>query len=118
MAVTLWHNPRCSKSRAALTLLEQAGQVVDVRLYLQDVPTVTELMEVQQKLGCPAADMVRWKDVRQAKAGGQDALDHGSDAVTIFSALAAQPKWIERPIGLTQTAARIGRPPEAILEIL
>ncbi|OOY09943.1 arsenate reductase (glutaredoxin) [Thioclava sp. F36-7] len=109
MAVTIWHNPRCSKSRETLKLLEARGITPQVRDYQKAPPTMAELQDALMKLGQPAAAMIRWKDTD---------LPKDADENEILSALSANPKLIERPLVLTDTAARIGRPPETVLEIL
>ncbi|KEP70700.1 arsenate reductase [Thioclava dalianensis] len=109
MAVTIWHNPRCSKSRQTLALLQAHGLEPVIRDYRQDPPSLDELMEVLGKLGTPAAAMLRWKDTD---------LPKDAPEVTILATLAAEPALIERPVVITERAARIGRPPEAVLEIL
>ncbi|WP_295533524.1 arsenate reductase (glutaredoxin) [uncultured Thioclava sp.] len=109
MAVTLWHNPRCSKSRQTLALLEARGVAVTVRDYQKSPPSLAELQDVLRKLGQPAGALMRWKDSDLAKDSSEG---------DILAALAANPKLIERPVAITQSAARIGRPPEAVLEIV
>ncbi|KFE36680.1 arsenate reductase (glutaredoxin) [Thioclava atlantica] len=109
MALTIWHNPRCSKSRRTLALLHERGFEPVIRDYQKEPPTMVELQDALMKLGSPASALMRWKDTDL----GKDA-----DENEILSALAANPKLIERPLVLTDSAARIGRPPEAVLEIL
>lgn len=109
MAVTIWHNPRCSKSRETLKLLEARGIAPAVRDYQKEPPTMVELQDALMKLGQPASALIRWKDTDLSKKAGEN---------EILSALTANPKLIERPLVLTETAARIGRPPETVLEIL
>ncbi len=111
--ITLWHNPRCSKSRAALALLEERGPV-EVRRYLEDAPDEAELRRVHALLGRPAIEMVRVKE-REFKAAGltQDAGD-----AALFAAMAAHPRLIERPVAIAGDRAVIGRPPEAVLDLL
>jgi arsenate reductase len=113
MALTIWHNPRCSKSRATLALLTERGLSPEVRLYLDMPPTRTELEETLRKLGRPAADLLRWGEKNRPTALSKDASD-----AEILDALCANPRLIERPVVLTDTVARIGRPPEAVLDIL
>ena len=109
MAV-IWHNPRCSKSRQTLALLEEP----DVRLYLTDPPSEAEIREVLSLLGIEAAALMRtgekvFKELGLSKSDAPDAL---------IAAMAANPILIERPIVFANGKARIGRPPEAVLEIL
>jgi len=106
MAVILWHNPRCSTSRKALALLESQGLAPQIRRYLDDPPSRDDLAA----LNLPARQMIRWKDAPDLPRDLTDAqiLDH----------LAAHPRLIERPILIGPKGARIGRPPEAILDAL
>ena len=112
MALTIWHNPRCSKSRETLALLEARGLAPEVRLYLKDAPSLAELQEALSRLGQPASALVRWKDA--AEIG----LSRAASEAEILATRAAHPALIERPLVLTDTAARLGRPPEAVLDIL
>jgi len=113
VALTIWHNPRCSKSRQTLALLEERGLQPEVRLYLQDAPSRDELRKAIAKLGVPAAALVRWKEAEVPEGLTKDAPEEA-----ILDALAAHPKLIERPIVFADGAARIGRPPEAVLDLL
>ena len=108
---TIWHNPRCSKSRQTLALLEENGHAPDVRLYLQDAPSVDELRAALAALGGRAIDMMRPKEAAFAEMG----LSRSDDDATLIAAMAKQPKLIERPIVFVETRAAIGRPPEAVL---
>ena len=112
--VTLWHNPRCSKSRAALTLLEKAGAAVTVRRYLEDAPTLAELTALHRALGRRAIDMVRTGEAAFRDAG----LSKSSDDDTLLQAMADHPILIERPVAIRGVRAVIGRPPEAVLTLL
>ncbi|MRU15108.1 arsenate reductase (glutaredoxin) [Roseovarius sp. A21] len=112
--ITIWHNPRCSKSRQALALLEERGEDVQVRRYLEDAPSVEELRLTRDTLGLRAVEMMRtgeavFKDLGLSKTDDDD---------TLIEAMAANPKLIERPVVFAHGRARIGRPPEAVLEIL
>ncbi len=109
----LWHNPRCSKSRATLALLHAQGATPRIRLYLQDPPDAAELAAALARLGLPAARLLRWQEA-DLPAG----LSPASPEAAILAALAANPRLIERPLVQTETAARLGRPPEAVLELL
>lgn len=112
MTLTLWHNPRCSKSRAALALLQDRGLQPSVRLYLDDAPGVSDLERALGLLRRPARDLVRWSEP-EAKGLSQDAPD-----AVLVAAMAANPRLIERPLLLTDRAAAIGRPTEALLAII
>jgi arsenate reductase (glutaredoxin) len=115
MAVTIYHNPRCSKSRQALALLEARGIRPRVIEYLKTPPDRATLAALLRKLGLPASSLVRRSEPEFA-ALGLDAPGLTEDA--LLDAMAANPKLIERPIVVVDRRARIGRPPEAILEIL
>ncbi len=112
--ITLWHNPRCSKSRAALALLEERGAQVTVRRYLEDTPTEAELRAAHALLGGPVMAMMRPGEpaFRDMRLGTQ------TDDDTLFAAMAAEPRLIERPLALIATRAALGRPPEAVLTLL
>ncbi len=114
MTATIWHNPRCSKSRATLALLEERGIAPTIRLYLSDPPTAAELTDALARLGLCAMDLVRTGEPNFKAAG----LSKDSSDAVILEAMAAYPKLIERPIVFANGKARIGRPPEAVLEIL
>lgn len=112
--ITIWHNPRCSKSRQTLTLLQAAGASLTVRRYLDDPPSEDELRAVQTALGRPVLDMVRVKDTAFKDLGlGKTAPDD-----RLIAALAAHPVLIERPIVIKGDSAVIGRPPEAVRSLL
>ncbi|AWZ19424.1 arsenate reductase [Roseovarius sp. TM1035] len=112
--ITYWHNPRCSKSRAGLALLEEHGAEVVVRRYLEDAPAVAELRAVLVLLGCAPIEMMRPCEP-QFKALG---LGRESAAEDLLAAMAAHPILIERPIAIGAARAVIGRPPEAVLGVL
>lgn len=114
MNVTIWHNPRCTKSRATLALLQDRGLTPDVRLYLDDAPGADEIITVAGLLGVPVSGFVRTGESVFKDLGlGKD----DSDA-KLAAAMAANPALIERPIVITNGKAAIGRPPEAVLDIL
>jgi arsenate reductase (glutaredoxin) len=115
MAVTIYHNPRCSKSRQALELLEAHGIKPRVIEYLKTPPDRATLAALLRKLGVPAMSLVRRSEPEFA-ALGLDAPGITEEA--LLDAMASHPKLIERPIVVVDRRARIGRPPEAILEIL
>jgi arsenate reductase len=113
-AITIYHNPRCSKSRNTLALLEENGIDPQVVLYLETQPTVEELTALLKKLGLSAHQLVR--------RGEQDYKDCGLSADSseqeILAAMAAHPKLIERPIVVKGERAVLGRPPENALELI
>lgn len=112
MSVIIWHNPRCTKSRQTLALLEERGITPKVRLYLEDAPSAAEIKVVLKKLGRPASALVRPKEAREEGVP----LEKGEDA--LIEGLAAHPRAIERPLVIHGDKAAIGRPPEAVLEIV
>lgn len=113
--ITLWHNPRCSKSRQALALIEAVDAPLELRRYLEDAPSLTELKTVRQALGNPPViDMMRkgekiFKELGLSKDSSEDML---------LAAMAEHPILIERPIALKGDKAVIGRPPEAVNSLL
>lgn len=110
--VTIYHNPRCSKSRQTLELLQARGVTPTVVEYLKTPPSAAELKAILTKLGKGPRDIVRSKEA--AEAGIAKDLD--GDA--LIAALSANPTAIERPIVVKGDKARVGRPPESVLEIL
>ena len=115
MDVTLLHNPRCSKSRAALALAEAHGARVRVVDYLTSPPTIAELERLLDLLGVEPAALVRDSDALHGELG----LDApGLSRQAVLAALHAHPRLLQRPIALANGKAVIARPPEAILDIL
>lgn len=110
----LYHNPRCSKSRAALELLRERGVDFEVIEYLKTPPTRSELDVLQRKLGLPPAEWTRRKEKAFAEAG----LSAESSADELLDAIAAQPILLERPILVHDGRAVVGRPTERLLELL
>lgn len=110
MAVEIWHNPRCSKSRQTLALLKEPA----IRLYLQDPPSAQDIARALRLLDIPATDLLRKGEAVYKELG----LANVSDAATLIAAMVAHPILIERPIVFANGKARIGRPPEAVLDIL
>lgn len=112
MTIEFWHNPRCSKSRQALALLKEHDAEVSVVEYLVEAPSRARLAEVAGLVG-GASKLVRRKEAAFKEARLQDATD---DA--LLDAMAKAPKLIERPVAIAAGRAVIGRPPEAVLELL
>ncbi|KJK19670.1 arsenate reductase (glutaredoxin) [Pseudomonas sp. 2(2015)] len=113
--LTLYHNPRCSKSRGALELLEARGLAPTVVRYLETPPTAGELKALLGKLGISARQLLRsgedeYKTLNLADASLSEAQ--------LIEAMVQHPKLIERPILIAGDKAVIGRPPEKVLEIL
>ena len=109
---TIWHNPRCSKSRQTLALIE-AKAPVEVRHYLQDTPSAEELKVALVALGLPAIDIIRTSEARFTELGLS--ADSGED--TLIAAMVDNPILIERPIVFAGKRAAIGRPPETVLDL-
>lgn len=110
----IWHNPRCSKSRQTLALLEARGGALTVREYMTDTPSVEELKDVAKKLGYHSAH--EW--LRKTEADYRDlGLKAVEDEDTLFKAMSEYPRLIERPVVIVGNEAMIGRPPEQVLEL-
>ena len=114
MALTIWHNPRCSKSRQTLALIEEQGEKPVIRAYLEEAPTADELRDVLAMLGMEPRALMRtkealYKELDLAKVEQDDAL---------IQAMVDHPKLIERPVVIKDGKAALGRPPEAVLDIL
>lgn len=112
--IEIWHNPRCSKSRQTLALLEERGVAPSVRLYQEDAPSAEEIRAVIASLGVPTAKIMRVKDGLFRDLG----LSADDDEARLIEAMAAHPALIERPIVVANGKAALGRPPEAVLDIL
>ncbi len=112
--ILLLHNPRCSKSRGARTILEERGVKFEERRYLEDPLSRAELEDLATRLRRPPREWVRPKETTFGEAG----LDASSSDDTLLDALAKHPILMERPILVRGRRAVIGRPPEAILDLL
>ncbi len=115
MSIKIFHNPRCSKSRQTLQLLNDNAIEPEVVEYLKTPPNSTELAEVLKMLGMQPRDLIRKKEA-EYKACGADNPEL-SDA-ELIDLMVANPKLIERPIVIKGNKAAIGRPPEQVLDIL
>jgi arsenate reductase len=113
--LTLYHNPRCSKSRGALELLEARGLTPQVVRYLETPPSAAELRELLSKLGIGARALLRSGEDEYKELGLADASLSDEQ---LIAAMAAHPKLIERPILVAGKRAVTGRPPEKVLELL
>jgi arsenate reductase len=111
--LTIWHNPRCTKSRETLALLQARGLQPAVRLHLVDAPSEAEIVAVRNALGVTADAMIR----KVEKAFRELGLGSASEA-ELIDAMVAHPILIERPIVMLAGRAAIGRPPEAVLAII
>lgn len=112
--VTIWHNPRCSKSRNAVALLEEQGVEAEVVKYLDTPPSKEELVEMLAMLGLSARELMRTKEAIYKELN----LKEETDEEKLIEAMAANPKLIERPIVIKEGKAAIGRPIENIVELL
>ncbi len=114
MSIIIWHNPRCSKSRAGVKYLEEKGVDHEIVKYLDNPPTAEEIREVLGKLGITARELMRTKEAiyRELK------LKEVEDEDALIAAMAEHPKLIERPVVIHDDKAAIGRPAEAIGAIL
>lgn len=110
------HNPRCSKSRQTLQLLKDQGHEPDVIEYLKNPLNLAELTRLQSLLGLQnPIEMMRTKEPEFAEL---NLSTTDSSAQTLLTAMSSCPKLIERPIVISGDKARIGRPPESVLEII
>ena len=110
--VTIYHNPRCTKSRQTLALLNEQGIEPTVVEYLNDPPDERVIQSLLKKLGIGAAELIRRKEHKALE------LPHTDDETELIARMAANPQIIERPIVVKGAKARLGRPPEQVLEIL
>ena len=113
--IIIYHNPRCSKSRQTLALLEQQGVTPDIIEYLKSPPTPNELITILKQLDITARQLLRkgeaiYKELNLADGSLTDEQ--------LIQAMCDNPKLIERPIVIHNGKAKLGRPPEAILDIL
>jgi arsenate reductase len=115
MTVTIWHNPRCSKSRQTLELLEKKGVTPTIREYLKQPPSKAEVDSLIDMVGGDPAELIRdgeaeFKALKKKKAE--------MSKTDIAKAIAAHPILLQRPIVVSGKKAAIGRPPEAVLPLL
>lgn len=114
MSVVIYHNPRCSKSRQTLALLEENNIQPQVVKYLETPPSIDELKTLMVQLGVSEVrDMMRTKEDIYKELELKSADDE-----TLFKAMVENPKLIERPIVVANGKAKHGRPPEQVLDIL
>lgn len=112
--VQIWHNPRCSKSREAMKLLEESGVEADVIKYLEVEPDEEMIKDLLKKLGINARELMRAKEDIYKELGLKDVADEA----LLIKAMAENPKLIERPVVIKGDKAVIGRPPEKVVEFL
>ena len=115
MRAKIFHNPQCGTSRNTLALMRHAGVEPDVIEYLKDTPSAAELKALVTQAGLKARDIIRSKQDGYAESG---LADEGLDDDGIFALLEANPKYIQRPIVVTDKGVRLSRPSEVVLEIL
>lgn len=109
----IYHNPRCSKSRQTLQLLTDNNITADVRLYLKEAPSEAEIRTLLAQLAIQPIELMRTKEALYKELG----LNKDSSDEERINAMANNPSLIERPIVIHQGKAKIGRPPEAVLEL-
>ena len=114
MSIIIWHNSRCSKSRQTLALLEQNGHTPIIIKYLESGPNADQIRAVLTALAIPAINLIRtgetvFKALKLSKTDSDE---------TLINAMVANPILIERPVVINGSRAAIGRPPEAVLDIL
>ena len=115
MTIRILHNPRCSKSRATLALLQDQGIEPEITLYLDAPPDASELKSILGKLGLGARELMRKGESEYRELG---LSDESLTEQQLIDAMVENPRLIERPIVLANSRAAIGRPPEAVLSIL
>ena len=115
MAVTIYHNPRCSKSRQTLQLLKDKGIEPEIVEYLQTPPDAATLDEYLTKLGMEPRELMRRKEAPYKEL---NLADDSLDRVALIKAMVENPILIERPIVVKDGKVALGRPPESVLEIL
>jgi arsenate reductase (glutaredoxin) len=111
---TIWHNPKCSKSREALQLLEEKGEAYEVFKYLDTPPSRDEIVELLAKLGISARELMRTKEDLYKELE----VANVTEEEKLIDILVDNPKLIERPILIEEKRALIGRPVEKVIEFL
>jgi arsenate reductase len=115
MTIRIFHNPRCSKSRATLAMLQERGIEPEITLYLESPPDAGELRSILKKLGLTARELMRKGEAEYREQG---LADESLTEDELIAAMVASPRLIERPIVLANGQAAIGRPLESVIEIL
>jgi len=113
--VTLYHNPRCSKSRAVLALLEENDVDLDIVYYMDNPPDIQELTTLLQKLGLGVREVLRRSEPEYEELGLDDA---NLAEEIVLDLLAKHPQLLQRPIVMADSNAIIARPPEAVLPFI
>jgi arsenate reductase len=111
--IQIWHNPRCSKSREALKLLEEKGVEVEIFKYLDEELSVDDIKKLLKKIGASPKDIIRTKETIYKELNLKEANEE-----ELIEAMAKHHKLIERPIVIKDNKAILGRPPIKVLEIL
>lgn len=114
-AISIYHNPRCSKSRQTLALIEQQGVKLEIIEYLKTPPTADELNTILGQLGINARELLRKTEAVYKEL---NLADKTLTEQQLVQAMCEHPKLIERPIVIHNGKAKIGRPPEAVLDII
>ncbi len=116
MSITIYHNPRCSKSRKTLEIIREHGHEPDIVEYLKTPPSADEILALREKLGIPLKGMLRLKEAEYREA---DDLPQTDDDAGMAAWLSSHIGVLERPIVVSDDGrAVIGRPPENVLELL
>lgn len=115
MRIVIFHNPRCSKSRQTLQLLQEQGIEPEVVEYLNESPSKTRLKQILKMLGMQPRELMRRKENEYKELG---LADESLTQEQLITAMLENPKLIERPIVINGDKAAIGRPPENVLAIL
>ncbi len=115
MNATIWHSNRCSNSRGALALLQEAGADIEVIDYLATPPDPATLRQLLDEMGMPARDLLRSKEAAYVELGLADKLD---DEAALVEAMAMHPALINRPIVRTSKGTALCRPPETVRTLL
>lgn len=113
LPIVIWHNPRCSKSRQTMEILEEKGVEAEVVKYLEVSQSVESIKDVLKKLNISARELMRTKEDEYKSLGLKDETDEDK----LIEAMATHPKLIERPIVIKGNKAVLGRPPEKVLEL-
>lgn len=113
--ITIYHNPRCSKSRQTLALLEERNIHPEVVRYMDDIPSKATLKELLRKLDMSAAELLRQSEAAYRE---MNLSDESLTEEQLLDAMISEPRLIQRPIVVSGERARLGRPPENILDLL
>lgn len=113
--IIIYHNPRCSKSRQSLSILEEHGIQPEVVLYLEETPSANSLQAILNKLAISARDLLRKGEEIYKELNLQDT---SLSDVYLIEQMVAHPKLIERPIVVKGSQAVLGRPPENVLKLI